>query len=334
MPPLGASSAFVVWGPRQRGPRSLALARELGVEVVLFMTGWRRSGARWALPKYLVQAALTAGALLVRRPRIVFVQSPPSFAAWVVSAYCRLSGAVYVIDAHSAAFQVRVWRRPRWLHERVARGAVATLVTDEHWAETVRAQGSPVMVIPDAPTEFPRDPAYPPSARFRIAVVNTWAPDEPLVSILEAARGLPDVEFVVTGALSGATVDTAAAPPNVRFSGFLPEPTYHALLDASDAVMCLTTRDHTMQRGACEALSHARPIVTSDWPRLRSYFRKGAVFVDDSSASIRSGVERLRAGYDGYRREIAELRSEERAAFRGRREALVAAIAERLRVAA
>ena len=33
-----------------------------------------------------------------------------------------------------------------------------------------------------------------------------------------------------------------------------------------DGILALTTHDHTMQRGACEAVSLGVPIITSDWP--------------------------------------------------------------------
>lgn len=322
---------FLVWGRADQGPRSQALARELGIATTCFITAPGRRGVLWVLPRYGVQAIKTVATLIRLRPRVIFVQVPPSFVAWIAAAYGRVSGAAYVIDAHSAAFQVDAWMRPRRMFRWISRGAVATITTDEHWAALVRGSGGRALVIPDVPTEFPMGEPYPVGDRFRVAVVNTWAPDEPIGAVLEAARELSDVEFVVTGSVRRATVDVTAAPENVRFTDFLPEPRYHALLSGADAVMCLTTRDHTMQRGACEALSHGRPIVTSDRPLLRAYFHKGAVLVSPSPDGIREGIERLRLGYGTYQREVLELRDEERDRFRSRRDVLVTSIVARLR---
>jgi glycosyltransferase involved in cell wall biosynthesis len=324
-------SVFLVWGRPDQGPRSQALARELGIETTLFIAAPGRRGRLWAIPRYGVQAFRTIAGLVRLRPRVVFVQVPPSFVAWIAAAYGRATGAAYVLDAHSAAFQVGAWMRPRRVFRWVTRGAVATTTTDEHWAALVRAAGGRAFVIPDVPTDFPTGEPYPRSDRFRVVVVNTWAPDEPIGAVLEAARQVTDIEFVITGSVRRATVDVGAAPANVIFSDFLPEPRYHALLAGADAVMCLTTRDHTMQRGACEALSHGRPIVTSDWPLLRAYFRKGAVLVDPSPDGIRDGIARLRLAYQVYLREVLELRDEEREMFRSRRDILITAVMARLK---
>jgi len=83
--------------------------------------------------------------------------------------------------------------------------------------------------------------------------------------------------------------------------------------------MCLTTRDHTMQRGACEALSLGRPIVTSDWPLLRDYFGRGAVHVAATPASIAAGVRRIVAEHAALSRDVVALRDERRAEWAERR---------------
>ena len=74
-------------------------------------------------------------------------------------------------------------------------------------------------------------------------------------------------------------------------------------------MLCLTTRDNTMQRGACEALSMGTPIVTSDWPLLRDYFSRGTVHVAPTSDAISEGVETMKSDHERFVREIGELRS-------------------------
>ena len=317
----------VVWGPPNKGPRSAALARELGIGPATFIEAGSGRGFLSAVARYPRQLVGTLAALVGRRPRAVVVQHPPSPAVWVVALYAALTGGRFVIDAHSDALGRARWLRPLWLTRLLVRRAAAVLVTDPHWAATVEGWGARAIVNPDVPTSFELDPAASPSSPdlgFSIAVVNTWAPDEPLAAVIEAARDLPDVIFRITGRADRRVDALGTLPPNVRFTDFLAEPAYYGLLASSSAVMCLTTRDHTMQRGACEALSLGRPIITSDFPLLRGYFDRGAVHVAATPASIREGVKSLRADYDRQLAAVTDLREVRRLEWADRRETIVA----------
>ncbi len=326
-----SNALFVVWGPPRKGPRSAVMAHEFGMPILFTASGWRPGVLTQPL-KYVRHFLVTWKALARRRPRVVFVQSPPTFAVWTVAAYAAVRGGAFVIDFHSDAFHRMRWSRPRWLNNFVARRAAMTLVTDAHWATVLTAAGARVTVLPDVPTDYQPAPGRHPGLhpeRFNVAVVNTWAPDEPLDEILGAATRLPDVTFHITGSTAGREPVVNGAPANVEFVGFLPEAEYFRLLGSADAVMCLTTGDHTMQRGACEALSLGRPIVTSDWPLLRDYFSAGTVHVRATDESIADGVRRLQADHEGYLREIKELRDQRRAEWMERRHAIVEALSVR-----
>jgi glycosyltransferase involved in cell wall biosynthesis len=317
----------LVWGPPSHGPRSRVLARELSLPI-RFMDVTARRGLLVAPYKYLAQTIATLRCLARERPRAILVQSPPSFAVLAVYLWSLVSGARYVVDAHSDAMDTPYWTRPRWLHRHLARRAAATVVTNEHYAQRLRSWGANALVIRDVPTTFEVGEPWPADGALRVAVVNTFASDEPLAAVLEAAHALPDVEFQVTGSLRRAPDGlVGTAPSNVTFTDFLPDDRYYALLASSDAVMCLTTRDHTMQRGACEALSLGTPIITSRWPLLQEYFREGTVHVDSDAASIRSGVEELRSGLASYREGILALREERRAEWRSASDSLRALLA-------
>jgi glycosyltransferase involved in cell wall biosynthesis len=292
---------------------------------IAFLADSWEPGLRAAPFKYPRQLLRTYRRLLQDRPRVVFVQSPPSLAVWAVAVYAALRGALFVIDAHSDAFQRGRWTRPRWLNRLVARRAAATLVTDPYWAEMLRGWGAEAVVIPDVPSEY--SVGATPSGRidteaFMVAFVNTWADDEPLDAVLAAAQRLPQVAFVVTGRTKGHESIIRDAPPNVDFVGYLPDPAYYELLGRASGVMCLTTRDHTMQRGACEALSLGRPIITSDWPLLRSYFVQGTLHVDNTADGIERAITTLMKEHNRLVREVEVLRDSRRSEWKERREAL------------
>ncbi len=314
---------FLVWGPPSHGPRSEVFARELGIDIE-FVFSTDRRGFVSAPIKYVQQTAKTAWLLLRRRPQVVFVQSPPTFAVMTVAVYAALTAGRYVVDAHSAAMLSPYWTRPRWVYRYLSRFAAATIVTNEYFADIVRGYGGRALVIPDIPTSFRRDGVQDAKGKFNIVVVSTMSPDEPLVEVMTAASELPDVTFHVTGDNKRARTRLShEVPVNVRFTGFLPAHAYYSLMASSQAVMCLTTRNHTMQRGACEALWIGRPIVTSSWPVLRSYFSEGTVHVDNTADAIRDGVEEMVRGHSRYAAEIENLQTKRRLEWRSTLASLV-----------
>jgi glycosyltransferase involved in cell wall biosynthesis len=239
---------------------------------------------------------------------MVIVQSPPSFAVLFVALYCKLTNSHYIIDAHSDAFQRSIWTRPQWLYDRITRAAALTLVTDNYFRTMIEQKGGRARVLRDPVVSVPLVPIQSPE-QFSVTVVNTFARDEPLEAVLEAAASLPEVHFSITGKRSrGNPALLQRAPRNVVFTDFLPNEAYFQLLRSSHAVMSLTTRDHTLQCGACEALSLERPIITSEWPLLREYFNRGTVHVDNTSPGIRQGIESLKQDYDRYEAEVIQLR--------------------------
>ena len=260
--------------------------------------------------KYAWQLVMTLRVLLRERPRAVLVMTPPVVACLPVWGYARLTGGSYVIDAHTGAFTDPRWRSLQWVQRLVSRRALSTLVTSEHLAAIVTGWGARSDIVPDVPVSFPEpEPvALPPG--LNMVFVSTFTPDEPLEAFLAAARQVPDVTFHVTGSKRQAARWIPQAPANVIFTGYLPDARYVALLKAADAIICLTTLDHTMQRGAYEAVYLGRPVITSDFPLLRQHFDKGTVHVDATPSDIARGILEMRDHITDHAARVLELRRE------------------------
>lgn len=306
----------VAWAPYSR--MSDTFARELNGK--LYCIHYLRFQSPPHAPlKYLLQTVRTLIVLLRERPRAVHVQNPPFVSGLVVYLYSRLFGAKYVLHYHSAAFG-RVWDWALPVQRFLARRAATNIVTNQHWADVVRGWGGHALVMLDPFLDLPAGEPFAMRPGFNVAVVSTFAPDEPIEAILAAAARLPQVHFYVTGDKRKKPTDFfASAPANVTFTGFLdPYRDYPGLLRAADAVMVLTTRNYTLQLGGCEAVAVGKPLITSDWPYLREVFPKGTVYVSDSAESIRDGVLAVQEKYETLAKEVVALRRESRQLWNGR----------------
>lgn len=274
---------------------------------------WPAFGSHYAtVPfKYLSQMMKTLRILFRERPRIVYVMTPPVFACLPVWIYSRLTRVPFVIDAHTGAFLDPRWKPLLFLHKWFSRAARATIVTNEFMQRIVCEWGGSATIVRDVPVCFAA-PAHPDlDGACNMTLVSTFTPDEPLELFLRAAACLPDIRFHVTGDYRRAKANVLAwKPGNVTWTGFLPDADYVGLLLASDAVLSLTTFDHTMQRGAYEAIYLGRPVITSNFDLLRKHFYKGAVHVDNSVESIVAGIRRMREDLSRFRAEAEELRGE------------------------
>ena len=273
--------------------------------------------------RYLLQSARTIRALMQDRPDVVFVQNPPIFAVLVVYLYCVLSGAKYIIDSHTGALLAPWWQWTMPIHAFLSRRALTTLVTNEYLSAIVEKWDADAFIIADIPTEFPAGTEFPLEDKFSVAVINTFSPDEPIGEVLNAAAMLPNVNFYITGDPIRAKKEFLVEPPeNVQFTGFLPDDQYFGLLRGVGAIIVLTTDNHTMQRGACEAVSMGQPIITSDWPILREYFHKGTIHVDNSAKGIREGIVEMQQSLTYHQQEILLLQQERREEWREKEQAL------------
>jgi glycosyltransferase involved in cell wall biosynthesis len=303
--------------------RSDHTARELGGTSHMVYWGALGSHPLTVWLKYLGQAGRTWRILAADRPSAVFVMTPPVFAPLVAWAYCAVRGCRLVLDAHTAAFLHPRWRHFQRLQFWLARRAATTIVHNEHLKDLIEREGGHAIVVRDIPVRFDGVERYPLPRAFNVAVVCSFNPDEPIGSIIEAAGRLSEVQFHVTG--KPAPRDPRLPkplPPNVHLTGFLSVDAYGSLLSQADAVMTLTTRDHTMLRGAWEAVYQGTPVIVSRWPVLEEAFDEGAVHVDNTPDDIVRAVGELRQRLPFYREGAERLRRRKEQRWEATREAL------------
>jgi len=306
MNPTDCSSLPIVFLTWFRHRRTTEIALHLGIELVEFTTQ-RRGVAR-----YVELTLRTISTLLHRRPRVVIVQSPSLVASLVVLALRPLLRYSLVVDAHNEAVEpyLHPGRLIRTLTYLVLRRADRIIVTNLPLADRVTQHGGWALVLPDGiPTHPPLAP-LPSASVFHIAVISTFAGDEPLDAVFEAARRIgTQATFSVTGnSAKLAPHLRAALPPNVTLTGFLEESAYWSLLAGCDAVIDLTTMENCLVCGAYEALAVGTPLILSNNQASMQLFHDAAVFTDNTPDSIAAAIRETMESYETFKQRMPAAR--------------------------
>ena len=321
-----AGGMFVTW-ERHRRTRGLAAHFGLSLHEV------EGQGPRFR--RYWRQLAGTYGKLRSGAGTLIFVQNPSIVLTVFVLCWRALARkqCVVVMDAHNEAVvpEIFPWKVVRLVAAWAIRKADFTIVTNDSLAQKVHALGGRPLVLPDSLPDVAPAPVRALGAApvLRLLVIATYASDEPIAEILEAARQLVGcAEFQFTGnfrKLDPAVV--AAVSPNVTFLGFVTDEDYWDRMRAVDAVVDLTLLDDCLVCGAYEAVALGRPLVLSDTRALRDYFRQGAVYCSKEPAAIVSAVRQLQADYARLSEEVARLRPLLQAEWGGQAAAVVTELA-------
>jgi glycosyltransferase involved in cell wall biosynthesis len=319
-PPQRPGWVFIDWS--SHCSRSENFSRRVGMK---FLRRHRKHSGPLSLAlKYAYQFGATTVDLLRERPRVVWCMSPSTFTALPVWLYCKATGATFGIDAHTGAFEGTPWAKIRPLQLFLSRQAKVTAVTNGYLQALVEGGHGRTLLVPDVPTELSSAAKRDFGPGTHALYVASYSSDEPIDVVLDAARQAPDVTFWLTGKPKGKALELLSkAPANVKLLGFLSRQEYLAAIAGADVVVALTTRDHTMQRAAYEAIYLGTPVIVSDWPILRENFDTGALWVENSGRELARALGTAAKERDTLRSGAQELRQKKLDRWRGNYERIV-----------
>jgi glycosyltransferase involved in cell wall biosynthesis len=306
---------FIAWAPYSS--RVYNICQYMGAKPFLITYKFRNKA--YAPIKYLLLLIKTFLILKKERPEVIICQNPPVFCGLCCLAYRQLflrnkKKMKLVVDAHTGSFDP-IWRSLclRGLSKLLINRASVVIVTNSKLAEYVSKeyQVNQVFVIEDKILEqdgvktkqFDINTVIDLSQeklsdnnkeRLSVVIPSSFASDEPIEEIFQAAASTPSVSFYMTGDATKLDKQLLRKKPcNVIITGFLSYDNYLALMHDADAVMVLTKRDNTMLCGAYEAVGLNKPLITSNWEPLRRYFNRGAIYVDNSKEEIAYAVNTI-----------------------------------------
>jgi hypothetical protein len=287
----GNKIVFIVWD--REGIRAYGISKYVGASLHFLYT------SRIKHPLLYIR---TLRILRRERPRIIICQSPPITCAFIAMVYrylfASMSRPKIIIDVHTGAIS-KPWSKnfSRIIMRRATINLVINMEQQNHLIQNYQIK--PIVLedpIPDftdilSSTKKHEEYRLEQKAIFNVAVISSFAYDEPLQAVFDAASKLPDVYFYITGDKKNADKKLLIKKPdNVIITGFLNYNTYVDLLQKVDVIMDLTTENTSIVAGAYEAVALEQPLITSDWLPLRRYFNKGTIFINNSTEDIRNAI--------------------------------------------
>ncbi len=238
----------------------------------------------------------TAAALRGPRPDVVYATSPPltmALPALAVAAARRVPLVWEVRDLWpEAPIQMGALRNPllrraaRALERFVYRRAARLIALSPGIQAGMVAAGAPadrVALVPNASDLDLFRPADPP-ARFRVSYFGTMGEANDLTSAVEAARLLPEVDFLLVGDGKRRAELERGAPPNVVFTGSASGGKEEVAELAAGSSACLT-------------LFKDLPVLATNSPnKLFDTFAAGRPAIVNMDGWMRELVERNEAG--------------------------------------
>jgi glycosyltransferase involved in cell wall biosynthesis len=297
----------IVWAPHEA--RTAAFADWLGAP--LYNVHYLKARRPWLAPvKYVLQWLRTWQILFAERPATVYVTNSPPVAGLCVYTYCLVTRSRFVLDTHPPSLFGRKWAWSLPLQRWTMRRAAVNVIDQERFARLITEWGGRALVLENPPKAIPPGLlGEPKDEEAAFVYVGTFAADEPVGELLEAARRLPHVTLYVLGDTSLAERRwLEAAPANVTFTGYLLQDAYWRRLARARGVIALTSHEHSLLGSAQDGLNVETPLVLSDQPTLREHFTEGAVFVANTADGLVAGMEQVLRDEARLREEIARLR--------------------------
>jgi glycosyltransferase involved in cell wall biosynthesis len=275
----------IVWIAWERHRRTVELCRYFGFYLIIY------EGINNRLLKYIIFTLKTLIDILKLRPHVLIVQNPSIVLTFIACIFKNLFGYKLIVDTHNGGIlpENKFLQRLSAVYKFFQKKADVTIVTNINLANIVSRNNGIPFVMPDKLPEVRNSKTSSDlGMRLKIVYICTFGSDEPYIQVIEAANHFSsNVSFLVTGNIKRVPITTVfSKPPNLTFTGFLPDDEYWGLLLSADLIIDLTYRDDCLVCGAYEAVAAKVPLVLSDTVALRDYFNKGVVFTNNSTEDL------------------------------------------------
>jgi glycosyltransferase involved in cell wall biosynthesis len=307
---MNQKNQYYVWVAFQRRPVSMQCYFNYDLIFIKpFIT------TKWLKPvDYILKGIKTMFKLLKDRPKILWIQLPPTPLLFLTQLYKRIIGkCILIVDCHNGVFRGK-WKK----YLDINKLNKCDIIIVHNWvigniAIELGINKNKLIILEDKPVENNNIIMHKTQQHRQVIMPCSFYTDEPLEIVFDAARQIPNVDIIITGNYKRnvSLFDYTKKPDNVKFLGFLPLKEYEAVFVQSDIVLALTTEDDIQLSVANEAVGFEIPMVISDTKLLRELFNKGAIYVETLNAnSIANGINEAFEKIDVLKDEIKILKIE------------------------
>jgi glycosyltransferase involved in cell wall biosynthesis len=223
------------------------------------------------------------------RPNIVVSITPGPFGLLGLY-HAKRSGSAFISAFHTDFEELaRIYWKPfsrkcvntylNTANRILCKRSATVLINNSNLRKDVERLGAPAVEVMGTPLQplFLKKPPHPvPDSINTICFAGRLAPEKNIDRIIDAARELPEIDFLIggDGPLRRNLEASAAGLKNVTFSGWLSREALVELIDRS-SLLLLPSKIETFGSVALEAMARGRPALVSsnagihDWQQLR-----------------------------------------------------------------
>lgn len=293
------------------------LRPELGALSLFQPADKKRLMSKFALPLPgdRTQKIITPNVIRLRReyrelnPHLVVAVTPGPFGILGLR-YARRSGAGFITAFHThfeglvqmygnTLFFKFAFKYLEFINRILCRRSQTVLVNNADLTETVRGLGAPAVDIMGTPLSLEfldTEPVPPPPEMRQVIFAGRLAPEKNLPVVLEAAKALPDLDFVIAGdGPLRAEIEAAARElPNIRLTGWLDRRSLRKEVDAS-SLLLLPSHMETFGTVALEAMARGRPALVAENAGIHTWtLLSEALFVLHKDESLTDKLRSIR----------------------------------------
>lgn len=319
-------SLVIAWAPHS--VRAEKIAHSLNSKI--FIKGYQSKAKILSLIKYIKLSINTIKVLQKEKPDVVICQLPPIFLAYSIFIFKFLtfsSKPDIILDLHSASF-FKPWTYFDFMNKYIYKKSKQLVITNKELMTEIDSKyKDKILILEDAIFDIPKTKIktnnttvsqlsylsdYNNEKCFRVGIICSFAPDEPISEIIATAKQIPDVKFFITGDYNRINnkVLNDSTIKNLHYTGFLEYDDYIRLISSMDALIVLTKRNKTLLSGCSEAVMLEKPLITSNFEVLQKSYNKGTVFVDNSVQQIVNAITKVQKNYWKLKEEIKDLKEE------------------------